>query len=252
MVLAIGKGDLEEIVQGYARALVDTVTVDETGTTTTTFYVKDALWQSNMLIGYKVHFLTGELAGVFYDIDDNGTDYVECSPDQGITPEDGDKFAIVNFQNAGASAANIEQWGGTALTGADITGNIQHLDLDITTLRDALLGVGVRDFTDIYTALTQSPVETLADGIDISGGVDYEAPYENYWRNSSLYISVTGQIDITLEFAPESGDFYEPADSPLVFAGAGDDIYEIGYTWKAIQLTGSNANNVTAKLKGLT
>lgn len=252
MVLAIGKGDLQEIVKGYARALVDTVTVRESGTTSTTFYVRDALWQSNMLIGYKVHFITGELTGVFFDIDDNGTNYVVCSPDQGITPEPGDRFAIVNFQNGGAAAANIEQWGGTAVTGADITGNIQHLDLDITTLRDALLGTGVRDFTDIYNSLTTSPAETLADGVDISGGVDYEAPYENYWRNSSLYISTAGAVDITLEFAPVSGDFYEPSDSPLVFSAAGDEIYEIGYTWKAIQLTGSNATNVTAKLKGLT
>ena len=104
---------------------------------------------------------------------------------------------------------------------------------------------------DIEEALKEDNLEVIANNEDISGGVDFEADDPYKWRNSSLYIRAADSINIDLEFAAEAGDFYQPEESPLVFSSAGTNIYEINFVWKQIRLTGSNANLVTAKLKGL-
>jgi len=204
-------GDFAKVMKGWNRAVIDTAEINAAGTTSTNFVVKDNLWQTDMLVDYKIQFITGQLAGVFYTITANTTNSITAAPDQGITPQDGDIFAIIDFQVGGGAAG------------------------------------------DILTALTDSPHEILANNIDISGGVDFYNTDIYKWRRSSLFIRTAGPINITLEFSSENGglaDFYEPNDSPLTFSAAGTDIFEINYRWKGIQLTGSNANLVTAKLLG--
>jgi hypothetical protein len=203
--------DHVKVNRNYNRAVIDTAEIESTGTTTTNFVVKDNLWQTNMLVDYKLQFFTGQLAGVFYTITANTTNSITAAPDQGIVPADGDEFAIIDFEAGGIS------------------------------------------IKDIYDALTESPHEVICNNADISGGVNHFNTDIFKWRRSSLFIRTGGAINITLEFAPENGgltDFYEPDDSPLTFSAAGEDIFEINYKWKGIQLTGSNANLVTAKILG--
>jgi hypothetical protein len=54
---------------------------------------------------------------------------------------------------------NIAQWGGTALTGRDISADLamlQNLDLKITALRDALKGANNKDFSTLEADVHQS------------------------------------------------------------------------------------------------
>ena len=256
-------GDFIKVLSGYNRAIFDTVTVNSVPNPSTITFV-DRQYNTEVLAGvdtyegYYLQFLTGVLAGQVHRIADTDTNSLVVEPQFTPEPEEGDIAVITNIRNnLAANLVNIEEWGGTELTGDDITTYIQNLDLTLTNLLAGIRGTGGFSFTEVIEALRDSDNQTLADNEDISGSVDYAIPLgdDDKYRNTSLYIRTAGAINITLEFSPEnsgSPDYFEPSESPLVFNAAGENIYQIDYTWKAIQLTGSNATNVTAKIMGLT
>jgi len=144
------------------------------------------------------------------------------------------------------------EWGGSVLTGDDITQYIQNIDLATSALRDALRGVNNNTLTDIVNALTggasAGETVTIASAIDISGGVVGNVGNYNRW---SLYINASAAIDITVELSPDAGaTYYDISESPLVFSAAGDEVYEMGYTANRIRLTGSNVNVCTVQIRG--
>lgn len=254
-------GDFVKVLRGWNRNVLDTVTVNSVPnpssiTFTDRQYNTDLLAGVDTFEGYYLQFITGRAAGQVHRIADTFPNQLVVEPQFNPEPEVGDIAAITSIKNAiAADLVNIEQWGGTELTGDDITTYIQNLDMALTTLLGGIRGAGGFSFTEVVTALRDSPNETIANNEDISGGVDYVIPLgdDNKWRNTSLYIRTDGAVNITLELSPEdTPDYFEPEESPLVFNAAGENIYQIDYTWKAIQLTGSNATNVIAKIKGLT
>jgi len=95
------------------------------------------------------------------------------------------------------------------------------------------------------------PGETVnvSDAEDISGGVTAELSNYDRW---TLYISVAGAIDITVELSPDGGTtWYEIPESPLSYGAAADDAMEIGYSATNLRLTGSNVTNTTAQVRGV-
>jgi len=95
------------------------------------------------------------------------------------------------------------------------------------------------------------PGETvgIADAEDISGGVEAELSNYDRW---TLYVHVAGAIDITVELSPDGGTtWYEIDESPYSYGGVTDDTEEFGYDADRIRLTGSNATNVTAQVRGV-
>jgi hypothetical protein len=162
---------------------------------------------------------------------------------------------IITALTNGTQVNDITRWGGTVLTGRDITGdidNLQNLDLAITALRDAILGVGNNTLTDIVNALTGGAATgatvTIANNINISGGVVGTVGNYNRW---SLFIYAAAAINITIELSPNAGaNYYDITESPIAFAAAGDKVYEMGYTADRIRLTGSNATLCTVQIRG--
>jgi len=146
---------------------------------------------------------------------------------------------------------NTSQWGGVALTGADITTNLQNLDLATTALRDAIIGVSNNTLTDIVNALTgatSGEVVTIANNVAINGGV---VGVLNNYQRWTLFIYVSAAINITVELSPDGGtNYYDIAESPISFAVAGDGVYEMGYIANRIRLTGSNASLCTIQARG--
>jgi hypothetical protein len=89
---------------------------------------------------------------------------------------------------------------------------------------------------------------TIATNDDISGGVTQAL--ENY-SAYSLYLTTAGAVDVTVELSPDSeSNYMEPSESPIVFNAAGDEIIEIAHPATHIRLTGSNATQVTAVVRG--
>jgi len=88
----------------------------------------------------------------------------------------------------------------------------------------------------------------VVDSEDISGNVT--EPIDDL-RNFTLYLKVSGAVDITVELSPDDGsNWYEPADdSPVEFSGSGTDIVLIRYQANKIRLTGSNGTDVTAQVR---
>lgn len=89
---------------------------------------------------------------------------------------------------------------------------------------------------------------TICTTADISGGVSQEL---NNYNRLTLYLKTGGAIDVTLELSADGSTWYEPSESPISFAGAGDDVLELGYDATDIRLTGSNATLVTGQIKGV-
>lgn len=90
---------------------------------------------------------------------------------------------------------------------------------------------------------------SICDAADISGGVTAELSNYSRW---TLYIHVAGAIDITVELSPDGGStWYEIPESALSYSAAADDVLEMGYDATRIRLTGSNATNVTAQVRGV-
>jgi len=83
---------------------------------------------------------------------------------------------------------------------------------------------------------------------DISGGVESDLYNYRWW---TLYLSVAGAIDVTVELSPDGTDWYEIPESPLSYSESGDDVLEVGYDANKIRLTGSNATDVTSQVKGV-
>jgi len=95
------------------------------------------------------------------------------------------------------------------------------------------------------------PADTvdIASTEDISGGVTGSLSNFDRW---TLYINVAGAIDITVELSPDGGTtWYEIPESALSYSAAADDVLEMGYDATRIRLTGSNATNVTAQVRGV-
>jgi len=90
---------------------------------------------------------------------------------------------------------------------------------------------------------------TICTDADISDGV--VAALKNFKR-WTLYLKVADAIDITIELSPDGGStWFTVPESPISFSAADDDIIEFGYDATHIKLTGSNANAVTAIIRGV-
>lgn len=87
----------------------------------------------------------------------------------------------------------------------------------------------------------------VADAEDISGGVEHAIGNVPAF---SLWLSVGGAIDITVEASPDGGaTWYELPESQITFSGAADDVKHISYNMNRIRLTGSDATAVTAQIR---
>ena len=76
------------------------------------------------------------------------------------TPKD--LLAIFN-QLASTLSRNTAQWGGTALTGRDISLDLAKLDIALSALRDALRGASTKDFTTLET-----DIESILAKLDVA------------------------------------------------------------------------------------
>ena len=182
----------------------------------------------------------------------------------GQFPAAGDLFIITGPDVAGQNV-NVEEWGGVVQTGDDLTPFFQNIDYSLADLLDELLGPDDRSLTDLYDLLDQfeftntklhttvlgrgGDTITIATAQDISAGVSEANGNYNRW---TLYLTAADAIDIDIELSPDGGaTWYDLPESPIAFAAAGDDIIEFGYDATNIRLTGSNANLVTAQIRGL-
>ena len=79
---------------------------------------------------------------------------------------------------------------------------------------------------------------------DISGGVEQQIGNVSSF---TIYLDVGGAVDITVELSPNGGsDYFEIAESPLVFNSTGQDAYHVQYNTASVRLTGSNTTDVQA------
>lgn len=175
---------------------------------------------------------------------------------------------------------DIASWGGTTLTGSDITSNIQNLDLAITGLRDALRGIDDRTITELFDRLSgngsiqivdsggtaadittnnglkidnaerEAESLTVAAVKDISGGVTQALDNYSRW---TVYASAAGAIDITFDLSPNNATtWFTLPESPIVISSSSDKkAIEMGYDATDVRFTGSNITEVIIIIRGV-
>ena len=309
----IGIKNLQQSLNDFVRLVRDYATIDA-GATNVSIPTANKFWVVNQHVGYYVQVYSGG-AGTTFEwsvVTANTTDTLTIFPALSFAPLPGDTIVILDIESPSVIPgvlSDIIKWGGTALTGADITTYFAHLNLDITSLRDAICaaGVGAKTLADIVTAITGGTMidnitkwggtaltggditlklnnldlaltalrdaiiggssksftsidsdivgasageaVTIANNIDISGA-GVTGTLGNY-KNWSLYLYAAAAINITVELSPDAGaNYYAINESPIAFAASGYKVYEMGYTTNKIRLIGSNATHVLAQTRG--
>jgi hypothetical protein len=279
----IGRDNLRNILLNYSGSVRHVARIN-VGATNTNIPLKDTFLQPNSFDGLMIQILDGPAFFEWSTISSTGFTSITLSNPVTV-PNENDIIVIYNYKNSSTSPTNtnlsqwggtpltgaditpnitnldlalstlqtnlladignITQWGGTALTGADITTNIQNLDLALTDLRDSIRGSGNRTISDLYVGNAEGL--TIAASDDISGGVSQNI---NQYMRWTLYFKVVAAIDITVELSPDGSTYYEIDESPISFSSSGDKVFEIGYTGTNIRFTGSNTTSTTIQLSG--
>jgi len=148
----------------------------ETGTVTSadSTHLTDATkkWGTDIWKGAIVEITAGTGAGQIRKVTANTADTLTVDPAWDTVPDTTSRYAIrIPMRNV-----NVAEWGGASLTGADITKNIQNLDIALSAHRDALRGGDNRTLTDLYNQLSEalkglpSGVETVSGSASVSAG----------------------------------------------------------------------------------
>jgi hypothetical protein len=252
--------NLLSLFSGRAYAADQMLEVVASGPAGTTIRTTHLRMRPNQFVGAALQWVVGLNYNEFFIVTSNTEDEITFEPEvidyTAQAPNPGDWFVLVDATTLArlipaTNNVNVEQWGGVLQTGEDLTPFFQNLDLSLIDLLEQLLGLDARTLTDIFDTLTEGAGETItiATAADISGGVDSATGNFSRW---TLFLTVADVIDIDIELSPDGGvTYYDVPESPIVFAAAGDDIIEFGYDATHIRLTGSNANLVTAQIRGI-
>ncbi len=90
-------------------------------------------------------------------------------------------------------------------------------------------------------------VIAMAD--DISG-VGVQSALSNY-SSWTLFLKAAAAVDVTIELSPDEGTTWYRVEDDVALVAAKDEIIEFGFRANRIRLTGSNAEAVTAHIRGV-
>jgi len=209
-----------------------------TGGSNTTLEDTTKNWETNMWVGATIHIFKN---GVEYlrSVTANTNTVITFTPlPTGIDVAAGDGWAVrrpIAVTDISDRIArelgiidNLRKWGGTNLTGRDISLDLANLDIALSALRDALRGTGVRDFTTLETDIesilarldvalstraekaqlpstltTAGNLKTSLEEQAIALGVDVQARYSLLTREvytpaiETFYLPSAGSIDLS-------------------------------------------------------
>jgi len=150
--LELFKKALSEELRKVVEVAVDTGMVTSATSTTLTDTTKN--WPTDQWKDYVVEITSGTGEGQIRKIVSNTNNTLTVDPPWTTTPDTTSRYAI---RFVGVGVMSISAWGGTSLTGRDITQDIQklqNLDIALSAHKDAILGTGAKTLTDIDNALT--------------------------------------------------------------------------------------------------
>lgn len=168
-----------------------------------------------------------------------------------VWDEDTDKWAVQTKSMVSGELVNIKKFGGTTLTGRDISLDLAKLDIALSALRDALRGLDTRNFSTLQSVVSKEDsgeTVTIANNEDASGGKT--ATLKNF-KIFTLYLTVTAACTITVELSPDGTTWFEEPSSPYVFGAAGTQFINLPYAATAIKVTSTTADPITAIGRGV-
>ena len=160
---------------------------------------------------------------------------------------------------------SLRKWGGTALTGRDISLDLARLDIALSAFRDALRGAGTKDFTTLETDIesilakldvalsTRTAASQLPASLTTAGNLKQsveERLISKITRDitptavGSFWLPETGHIDLS-KFLASTWGIYAPTTANMVVNCYLNISHDGGTTWRrAAGYSVSNADFV--------
>ena len=149
--LELFKKALSEELRKVVEVAVDTGMVTSATSTTLTDTSKN--WPTDQWKDYVVEITSGKGAGQIRKIVSNTSDTLTVDPPWTTIPDNTSRYAI---RFVGVGAMSVSAWGGTALTGRDVTQDLQklqNLDITLSAHKDAIVGTGTKTLSDLDSKL---------------------------------------------------------------------------------------------------
>jgi len=186
--------------------------------------------------GY-IYFVTGAAVGQFAQITNNDTNNDATTfTVSGLTvaPGEGDVFCLYPKSHLTAMpGGNIEQWGGTSLTGRDISQDLANLDIALSALRDDLRAM----FQPLsaYNSSTGAPLTVDLDTGPYGGRTVVEV-----WVKSSA--AATFNV-----YGSRDGTNWRLADT-ITLSEAGEEHRGYQSAYRYLRVSTSDANDNEAEI----
>jgi hypothetical protein len=155
----IGLENLRSIVRSLVEASVDTGVADATSAVD---HLDDSAksWPVNAFTDLIIEITGGTGEGQIRKIASNTATSIVPVTNFDTAPNATSTYRIGFF---GKMSGDITSWGGTALTGRDISLDLAKLDIALSALRDTLRGAGTKDFTTL-----EADIESILAQLDVA------------------------------------------------------------------------------------
>ena len=175
-------GILRSELRRVLEVAIDTGTATSATSTTLTDATKS--WPADQWKDYIVEIVSGTGSGQIRKITGNTSDTLTVDPAWTVTPDETSQYAI---RFAGVGVMSLSAWGGTALTGRDVSldlAKLQNLDIALSAHKDAILGTGAKTLTDLDAQLS-----SILSKLDVNLSTR---------ASETTLSSILSQLDITL------------------------------------------------------
>jgi hypothetical protein len=222
----IGIKNLEQTLENHVRLVRDTGLVDA-GALANVIPVQFKAWLNNQHQNYLIQILSGAAIYEWSVITASFPNILVINPALTAAPAYGDKIAIYELiVPGGGIPANVDvtEWGGVALTGADITPNIQNIDVALSTIYLPLSAYNV----SVGAALT----------VDLDTGLYGGRTHVEVWVQSS------GAANFLVYGSRDNVNFRLTDTIILAIAGQAHRAYFNAYRYIRVATVAANNNEI--------
>ena len=222
----IGAKNLESALSNHTRLVRDSGLVTA-GATVNSLPLSNKFWINNQHQNYLIQVLDGAAFFEWSTITSNTGNTLTINPALSVAPSAGDEVVIYDLVQPGSGIptnVDVVEWGGVALTGADITTNIQNIDVALSTI---YLPMSIHN-SSVGAALT----------------VDLDTGLYGGRTNTEVWVQSSGAATFTVQGSRDNVNFRNTDTIVLAVAGQAHRGYLNAYRYIRVTTPAANNNEI--------